>query len=194
MRRIHLALASACVLVAQPLSAQPTTDTASFRRGQWAVEFIPNRDFAEAGVLRFSTPSRAWVLDGSASFIDQAITNSSAPDESSRSGSVSARLGPRWYHSEYDRVVRFVGLGLTGSYAAGSQSGPNTFSQDLWSVGVYGELGLQYLFTRHLGLGVRGELVASRDSDHSTGNNGAARLTTDRVAVAPLQIIGAFYF
>jgi outer membrane protein W len=194
MRRIHLALASACVLVTQPLYAQATTDTAAFRQGQWAVEFIPNRDVTEAGVLRFSTPSRAWVLDGSATFEHTTITSNAAPDQSTRSGNVSARLGPRWYHSEYDRVVRFAGVGLTDSYSAGNQAGPSTFSQDNWSAGVYGELGLQYLFTRHLGLGVRGEVVAMRDIDHVTGNNGTSHLTTDRVALAPLQIIGAFYF
>ena len=63
---------------------------------------------------------------------------------------------------------------------------------------MYGELGLQYLFTPHLGLGVRASAVASRAVSHFTEEGTAGppsqRLTMDQIALQPLQIIGAFYF
>jgi hypothetical protein len=67
-----------------------------------------------------------------------------------------------------------------------------------WSAGVYGELGLQYLFTRHLGLGVRGDVVGSRSRDrftqHGPGGSTAQRATSYHLALEPMQIIAGFYF
>jgi outer membrane protein W len=91
-------------------------------------------------------------------------------------------------------VVRFAGLGVTGTYAGGSQAGSSSYRAESWSAGVYGELGLQYLITRHLGLGVRGDVTASRFNQHITGSNGTQHLTSDRVALDPVQIIAALYF
>ncbi|HEY2853634.1 MAG TPA: hypothetical protein VGJ18_12350 [Gemmatimonadaceae bacterium] len=194
MHRIYFTLISVCVL-AHPSYAQASADTASaFRRGQWGVEFIPTTTLTEGGVLRFSTPSRAWVLDGSASFDNESNTVTSGPDQSARTIGVNARIGPRWYHSEYERVVRFAGVGVTGSYSGVSQSGPNNNRGESWTAGAYGELGLQYLFTRHLGLGVRADVVVSRLSQHFTESGGTQHLTIDRLALNPLHIIGAFYF
>jgi hypothetical protein len=151
-------------------------------------------------VLRFSTPTRAWVLDGSATFDRQHAsgTDASETDVTLQSASVIARFGPRWYHAEYERVVRFVGLGVTGGYSNASGSAPGSSRLEYWSVGGYGELGLQYLFTRHLGLGGRADLVGWWTSNHSTqvvsGGSTTEHLTTYHVGLEPVQIIGTFYF
>ncbi|HKW11841.1 MAG TPA: hypothetical protein VJO33_15745 [Gemmatimonadaceae bacterium] len=94
-------------------------------------------------------------------------------------------------------MVRFVGLGVSGSYsnASSSQSLGTSSREEVWSAGVYGELGLQYLFTRHLGLGVRGDVVGSGNSVHiMQGASTTQRLTSYRVVLEPPQIIGTFYF
>jgi hypothetical protein len=45
-------------------SAQDTAaDTAPFHRGQWAAQFAGGFGFGSLGVLRFTAPSRAWLLD-----------------------------------------------------------------------------------------------------------------------------------
>lgn len=199
MRPIRLIVVSVYVLAARPLHAQAAADTSrAFRGGQWGVEFIPSRSLAEGGVLRFSTPTLAWVLDGAVAYDHQSTTCDCAPDQSFYQFNANARVGARWYHSEYERVVRFIGLGVTGSYLSDGQSFSGTSSQESWSAGVYGEFGLQYLFTRHLGLGVRGDVIGTRSLDHSTQplQVGSATVyhTVYHLALDPLQIIGAFYF
>jgi hypothetical protein len=194
MQRIHFILVSACVFGARPLLAQATADTTAtaFRRGQWGVDFIPSRSLAEGGVLRFSTPRLAWVLDGSAAFDQQTSTGAGG---SGRSISVNARVGPRWYHTEYERVVRFAGFGVTGGYVSSSQFFTTSGHQKFWSAGVYGELGLQYLFTRHLGLGVRGDVVGLRNASQVTQESSVTqRQTSYHVALEPVQLLGTFYF
>lgn len=115
MHRLQLVIVS-LLLLAQPLGAQVRPDTAAgFRRGQWGAEFIPGSTLATGGVLRFSTPTRAWVLDASASLNHQTNSATGTVDLTGSSVGVSARLGPRWYHAEFERVMRFVGLGVTGS-------------------------------------------------------------------------------
>lgn len=196
MHRIHLILMSACVLVSHSVYAQAVADSAAFHRGQWGVEFLPSTSISEAGVLRFNTPTRAWVLDGSAGFDRETASGGSLPgDQTSQSLNVNARLGPRWYHTANERVLRFLGLGVTGGYASARQTIGS--KADYWSAGAYGELGLQYLFTRHLGLGGRATLTGSRSSQQFVPNGQGG--TTQRVRIyhvglQPLQIIGTFYF
>jgi len=67
--------------------------------------------------------------------------------------------------------------------------------QEGWSAGVYGELGLQYLFTRHLGLGVRGDVVGLRNGARFTQEGSITqRQTSYHVALETPQLIGTFYF
>ena len=194
MHRLHLILTTAFVLCAHGLQAQARADTTvGFRQGQWGAEFIPSSNFA-AGVLRFSRPTRAWVVDGSVNYNHFTASSNTIPDQTANQLDVSAQVGPRWYHTEYERVVRFVGLGVIGRYSSATQSANNDLRSDAWSAGVYGELGLQYMFTRHLGLGVRDELAGSRQSEHFTQTGLSSHLATYTFALQPPQIIGAFYF
>ena len=195
MHRHHLIAVCALVCCVHPLRAQSRADTTTgFRRGQWAVEFIPGSSFTTVGVLRFSTPTRAWVLDGSANYSHQTATATGAPDQSANSAGLSARFGPRWYHAEYERVVSFVGLGITGNYFGNSQSASSANRDESWSAGAYGELGLQYLLTPHLALGVRGNALASRSSSSNTQNGTTSRTTSYSFGLGSPQVIGAFYF
>ena len=195
MHRHYLIAVVALVCCVHPLRAQSRADTTiGFRRGQWGVEFIPGTSFTTVGVLRFSTPARAWVLDGSGAFNHQTGTGTGFVNESTSSVGVGARFGPRWYHAEFERVVRFVGLGFTGSYFGSTQSASNPYRAESWSAGAYGELGLQYLFTPHLALGVRGMLDASAFTNRSTQNNITTRATSYSFVLSSPQVIGAFYF
>jgi hypothetical protein len=139
------------------------------------------------------------VLDGGAAYNQQTQSGTGVFGAvSGRSLSFNARVGSRWYQPQYERVVSFLGLGVTGGYSNNSQSYATSSKADSWSAGAYGELGLQYLFTPHLGLGVRGNLVASRDVEHVTqqasGASDTARTTNYSIRLAPVQVIAAFYF
>ena len=202
MRKCSLMLAGACVfaVAARDVSAQTIADTttASFRPGEWGVGFILRNSVTSAGVLRFNTPTHAWVLDGSASFDRQSLSSSTSGDETERSFSLAAQLGPRWYHAMSGHVARYLGLGVSGGFAR-SEFAPTESHANNWSVGAYGEAGMQYLITRYLGLGWRGTLSASRvETSASTlmpqGFIATSNATAYRVALDAVQLTGTIYF
>ena len=202
MRQLSLMLAGAWVLVAAarelPAQAIADTTTASFRPEEWGIGFILGNGVTSAGMLRFSTPSRAWVLDGSASFDRQSQSTSTSADETARTVSLSAQFGPRWYRAMSGHVARYVGLGMSGGYARSDFSGTSSHA-NLWSVGAYGEIGMQYLITRYLGLGWRGALSASRLETSNTALSGQGFIATSKatgyhVGLDAVQLTGTIYF
>lgn len=197
MRHVPVPLVCASILLARSASAQITGDTArvKFHPGQWGVEFIPNRDANTIGVLRFATPTRAWVLDGSANldWITLPGAGDFGKDATGHSMSVSATFGPRWYHAAGARVVGFGGWGITGSYSR-AQGPQNPTRYELWSAGAYGELGMQYLLTPHLSVGGRGTLQASRIDNHSSSDTASTRQIGYHLGAGGLQVTGTIYF
>lgn len=203
MRYLLLVVACGCVLVASPwaLAAQTVADTttASFRAGEWGIGFILRNNVTDAGLLRFSTPTRAWVLDGSASYERMSQSGSTVfSDRYDRSWSVSGQFGPRWYHAATGHVARYVGIGLSGGYAQSKFSGTASRTE-LWSAGVYGETGMQYMITRYLGLGWRGTVSTSRTETRSTevpasGVTNIVQSISYFVGLNAVQLTGTIYF
>ena len=203
MRGINVVLmgACACALVVRPVRAQVTADsTTDFRAGEWGVGFIQGRGLTEGGVLRFTTPTRAWVLDGWATFDQQVYPGAGlfGADVSSQATSINASIGPRWYHAQNKTLVRFAGVGIEGSYMHTHSSASSSINT-IWLAGAYGELGMLYMFTRHFGLGWRGSLVVARTAGHESQNNGfggppTQKTTLYRVDLQPVQVMGTIYF
>jgi len=203
MRHLSLMLACFCVLVApvRTLGAQTVADTAtaSFRQGEWGVGFILRSGVNEGGVLRFSTPTRAWVLDGSASYDRQSQSGSQLfADRNDRSWFLSGQFGPRWYHAVTGHVVRYLGLGVSGAYSQTKFSSTPSRSE-LWSLGAYGEAGMQYMITRYLGLGWRGTVTASRSETKGVeqvapGVTNTVRAIGYQVRLDAVQLTGTIYF
>lgn len=201
MRQLSLMLACALVLVAPrgSLRAQATGDTttASFHQGQWGVGFILRSSVTSAGVLRFSTPARAWVLDGSVSFDQGSVSGTDLRTNQMRSTYFNGQFGPRWYHPVSGHVARYVGFGVSGGYAY-SQSSATPSHGNLWLVGAYGEAGMQYLITRYLGIGWRGTVSASRleanNTDTSTGFVSRSQSTVYHVGLDAVQLTASIYF
>lgn len=203
MRRLPLMLACACLLVfaSSGLQGQTIADTttASFHPGEWGVGFILRNSVTDAGVLRFSTPTRAWVLDGNASFDRQSQSGSTVfGDQTARSWSLSAQFGPRWYRAMSGHVARYLGFGLTGGYAWSEFSGTSSHG-NLWSAGAYGETGMQYLLTRFLGIGWRGTLSASRVETKNSeltpqGFVSTSNTTGYHLGLDAVQLTGTIYF
>lgn len=200
MQKTRLLLVCACVVVAHPIRAQVTADstTAMFHAGEWGIGLNPATYLAEAGVLRFATSARAWVLDGSAGFDRQVLSGAGTfgTDVSGQSISVNVLFGPRWYDAMSAHVVHFVGAGISGGYAR-ANAAQSSDLQKFWSAGAYGEFGMQYLFTRNVALGWRGTIVASRTESRATsgsGSNTIPPMTYYHIGLAPVQVLGAIYF
>jgi hypothetical protein len=153
----------------------------------------------DAGVLRFSTPSRAWVLDGTASVDRQTQSVSTMfGEQTERSWYVNGQFGPRWYQAMSAHVARFVGLGVLASYGRADFQGSSS-SGSIWTLGAYGEAGMQYMLTRYLGLGGRATLSASRNDSKNVneapqGFTVTSKSTSYHLGLNAVQLTGTIYF
>lgn len=141
-----VALVAPSGLTAQPLPGE----TLPFRKGQWAAQFWFFGD-AGIGALRFRSPSSAWVVNGSL----QAGGDHSTDRRTTRA-SASVRAGLRSYRTVVPRIARYHGGGIIADYShyeSEYESDQTEAISRAGGGGLYGELGAEYLITRHLSLG-----------------------------------------
>src|SRR6266550_3182674 len=96
-------------------------DTIPFHRHQWAAQFAGGTSFASLGVLRFTAPTRAWLLDfrftGGHSHDKDYVQDTLVGDGYTSKANVDARIGRRFYQGRGKSVVSFQTVGLLGGYA-----------------------------------------------------------------------------
>lgn len=148
-------LALALSLIPLCLAAQESP----FRGGQWAMQFGGGSSLFSLGVLKFTSPRSAWLLDlaTSASILNAKSTDKFGGGTTSADRQLvnfSARLGKRFYQAPRDKVVSFQTLAVEGSLqdqmfdvTAGN------VRQTIWSAGLNGEVGGSYMLTPSLSLG-----------------------------------------
>src|SRR4051794_23202348 len=134
---------------APTMHAQQTADPVMPRVGSWGAEAVVGTGLG-ANVLRFSSPTAAWLAGLTFNVSRQTDNLSVFPggtDQSGWFGFADARLGRRWWRGERgERLRPLTGLGVLGGLSS------NTGFQS-WNAGGYGELGATYFFTPHLSLG-----------------------------------------
>lgn len=186
------------------LSGQEATasDSTPFRSGQWAAQFGISSGYASLGVLKFTTPTRAWLLDarvsGGHEDSEFRITN---PDTTIRQfesdASVTLRLGRRFYAAARDHVVGLYTIGASGGFAhsAGGQRPGSTGETNGWNVGVFFELGGSYLVTRRLSLGALGSASLSYSRSVSRGSTGGrSKLSRYGGSLNAVSLVATVYF
>ena len=138
------------------------SDSIPFREHQWAAQFAGGTSFASLGVLRFTAPTRAWLLDfrftGGHSHERQFVHDTLVGDGYTSSANVDARIGRRFYQGRGKSVVSFQTVGLLAGYAHACQGFKQTSvagnpCSNGWTAGAYGELGGAYLITRRFSIG-----------------------------------------
>lgn len=169
MRAVLAALAAACLT--SPLAAQAAADSAPrptpFRAGQWGMEVSISQGIYGVGVLRFTSPTRAWLLDGIArSAWRRAISD--VPDDSAGASrdswddnwenAVSLLVGQRAYRPMGGRALRIVqgGVRVGVQHDRRRVRGPIGDYDDrfaIWSAGVEGGIGATLRLDDDLTLG-----------------------------------------
>ena len=172
-----------------------TPDSVGFHRGQWGTEFTIGSGFAAAGILRFSTPTRAVLLDVGADYShSSSTTGSSIIGMSSFTGDdvdLTLRLGTRSYRSIGRNLYRIVTLGASANYQweAVRQDSTRTTLHVIGG-GVFADIGATWLVTPHLGLGARfGAAVGY--SHNNLPNSDASRFW---VSIGNVALAGQLYF
>jgi hypothetical protein len=173
--------------VGSPLAAQSAAqspDSLPFRRGQWGAQVEGNLDVARVGVLRFSSPRRAWVLDGVlsgsaehgvSSIFQRASDGTVFEDSSDQRGagaSATIRLGRRAYLPAGRSVHLYRGAGVKTSlsrWRARMRGVARPSDSWGWDAGVFAELGLAYRVSPRFAIGAAGGAEATYGQFASTG-------------------------
>lgn len=162
--------------------------------GEWAAEAAVTPSATGASLLRFRSPTFAWVL-GADFNTTRNKSEFSSPvlgdvENTSSYTAVNARLGVRSYRqSGTERLRPVVGAGAIGGFSRVSSD------VHAWRAGVYGELGAVYFVASHLSLGATGELQANyakQTQENASGDKSEA--TTTSVGGSLVRVLVSVYF
>ncbi len=156
-----------------------TVDTTPFRSGQWAALFSGGLAIASLGVMRFTAPTRAWLLDfsfsGGHSHGNSRLNDSLVTDGFSSNADVNARVGRRFYQARGKSVASFQTLGVLGGFhhaCGGQTAGPGVCANG-WHAGAFGELGGAYLITQRFSIGGTASVAFSYSRSTARGSGGS---------------------
>jgi len=134
-----------------------TTDSTAFHAGQWAAQFGGGANLFNLGVLKFTSPTSAKLLeiDFLAIIVDGHRTDFSGTAESDdKVTQLNVRLGKRSYRTPRGKIVSFHSLALEAGYFGrllDFQFGRQRARQ--WNAGLYWEVGAAYRVTPSLSVG-----------------------------------------
>jgi hypothetical protein len=171
------------------------TDSVVFRHGQWGADFSIGGGFAGVGAIRFSSPTRALVLDLLTDYQRTEFDNSNGTSSGDNVG-VQVRLGTRGYRSFGRRLYRLTTFGVSASYRWGQSTVQDTLTNTQHSLGagVFADLGASWLVTPQLALGARWGLDVTYNHDSASGSNGSASADRFGVSLGRIALIGQLYF
>ena len=146
------------------LPAQDSTTQAPYRAGSWGTEARvgPNLSFPDLALLKFTSPTRAWYLDGQ--FNASKLVANSSPISSS-GYSIGLTLGRRFYRPLSKHAALFITPGVT--VGSGHQCTASGCAAS-WTAGLGADLGAEVLITSFAGLGVKAGAVLNYLHDTNT--------------------------
>jgi hypothetical protein len=166
------------------------SDSVVFHRGQWGAEFSIVNGFFGVGALRFSSPTRALLMNIST---DYSHRSGSGTAPSTTGTGVALDLGMRAHHSFGRRLYRLTTFGVFLGYGRQTISTNNTKAETI-GVGPFADLGATWLVTPHLGIGARWR--ASISYTHATVTDASTSATANQVQISlgHIQLAGQLYF
>ena len=154
------------LLVSGVLRAQEApraADSLPFRRGQWAAQMTPDflRGPTTLGVLKFTSPRRAWVLDGRVTIAKGFFVlrdSAGAPVDTVHTSTVAVDIlvGRRFYRALARHTAGFVTVGAGGGFDLDRDLANTNAIRWL----LFGEIGASYHPIHELSLGVFASLDA----------------------------------
>lgn len=174
---------------ARAQGSAPTTHA-----GQWGAEAgIGSGNTAT--LLRFSSPSRAWLLGFDGSFAHDKQELSGVTDENALTRwNVTARAGMRSYRGGDSALRPFTSVGLLAGVGH-AESG--NLDSNQWMAGAFFELGGSWFFNPHASLGASGQLTGAyqhvkQELTAPAGATGTVNSWT--VSLGQIRVLAAVYF
>lgn len=173
MRRVLVSfvLLAGCAL---PVLAQ--TDTGP-KAGSWGAEAASG---SSASLLRFRSPSSAWVLGFNAFLVSEDA------DADATSGRADLRLGVRKYRRVEERVRPYTTLSALVGY--------DDFGENDWRFGAAVDMGAAYFFSSHASLGAAADLSVTYRKFNRDLFSGPTSITQIVARLNGVNLIGAVYF
>jgi len=186
-----------CLVSALHASAVLGQDTAAvrFHRGQWGADFSVTGGFYGTGLVKFRSPTRAWVLDVFGGFRSVQDSAQFAYHEGATQ-QVWLEFGSRNYRPLGSRVYRTLTFGVLGSYdhRSDSVSMGATAHTTNWGAGLFADLGAEWMVTPHMSLGATWEVRAQYSHEHSTQSGNALDSDSFELTFDGIGLRGALYF
>lgn len=170
----------ALVLLLPALASAQESTASEFHSGQWALQFGGNLDLMTFGVMRFSSPRSALVLnvDLSASSLTGTATDpAGSTDANDHTVLFQGGLGKRFYQNARSKVRSFQTIGIVGGYLDQKTTFSSTTTSTTKSVfgGLRGEVGGAYWLASNLSLGGTASASAAYQHQESSQTGGFSR-------------------
>ena len=179
-------------------------DTLPFRRGQWSMQFGGGFSIATLGVLGFTSPKRAWLIDAALGGGHEHTTiHVTSPTDTVLSSfesnaSISLRLGRRFYQGPGQKIVSFQTLGFLGGFShhRGSSSfGGASAEMNGWSAGLFGEMGAAFFVASKLSLGGTATATLTYTRSKTQSSTGDRSIAWSYQGGAPgIRFVATIYF
>lgn len=189
-------LAIAALALAAPALTHAQT-APELRAGRWAGEASLGPGGLSGALLRFTSPSAAWLvgvnfeLERTTVDDDSELLPGEEADDAGTNVNLGARLGFRRYAGAGSAIRPVTGVGVLGSVFRLDQ-GASLNEQS--AVGAYGELGAVYLFSSRVSLGAAGELRATYNVDRLSGPTFSRRASGFGVGGSLARVMATVYF
>jgi hypothetical protein len=187
-------LALALFLVPASMAAQDSAP--EFHAGQWALQFGGNLDLATFGIMRFSGPRSALVLnvDVAGQFLKGTLTQSSVgvSDANDHVFFLRASIGRQAYHPIRAKVRAFHSIGLTGGYLDERRTFGIGVTQKstAWFGGLLGQAGGAYWLSSSISLGGTASLSATYTHSQTTqaAGGGTSELKQHGIVISGVDV------
>ena len=173
-------------------------ESLGFRSGQWGADFQVQGGFTGAGAIKFTSPTRAWVLDLGTGVVHASANLFGASGTSAgTSVNVSVKAGRRMYGAITHRVAPWTALGVTAIYSWQRATSGDTVLQhsNTSGAGLFGSIGATWLITSHLGVGAQWSLLLNYAHQSNTSNvGGTSTVNSISVSIPNVALAGQLYF
>ena len=196
MERTAHSLAAILLCSFAPLFAQDVSTP--FRGGQWAAQFGWEGALGNLGVIAFTAPTRAWLLDVQLNWRHAEVDRTAPFDTTSGDDeylNVIVRAGRRFYQARGTKVVTYQSVGFLGGASRSDRVFPGFTSEERSSVfGLFGDMGAAYALTPNLTIGFTGTLDAWYQKCKSDNPNGGLESAGYSVSAPSLRFVATIYF
>ena len=195
-RLASLSLALPSVAAAQ----DAVRDTTPFHSGQWAAAFSGGLSFASLGVLRFSSPRRALLLDfrfsGGHSHDTSRLNDTLVTQGFTSGANIDTRVGRRFYQGRGNSVASFQTVGILAGFHHACQGGASGsgFCDNGWNAGAFAEFGGAYLITPRFSVGGTMSVAFSYTRSTARGSSGTSKAWAYQGSVQGISLAATVYF